>query len=183
MKAKIYIITLILMIFFKNNLSANYDKLFYDFKINDVSGNKLDLKEFKNKVVLLVNTASYCGFTKQYDDLQFIWDKYKEKNFVVLAVPSNSFNQEKKTNDEVKEFCKFNFNITFPITEISEVKGDLAHPIYKWAIENHGSSAKPKWNFHKILINRDGKVVDTYSSLTNPKSKKITSKIEELINN
>ena len=171
------------MIFFKNNLSANYDKLFYDFKINDVSGNKLNLKEFKNKVVLLVNTASYCGFTKQYDDLQYIWDKYKEKNFVVLAVPSNSFNQEKKTNDEVKEFCKFNFNITFPITEISEVKGDLAHPIYKWAIENYGSSAKPKWNFHKILINRNGKVVDTYSSLTNPKSKKITSKIEELINN
>ena len=171
------------MIFFKNNLYANYEKLFYDFKINDVSGNKLNLKEFKNKVVLLVNTASYCGFTKQYDDLQYIWDKYKEKNFVVLAVPSNSFNQEKKTNDEVKEFCKFNFNITFPITEISEVKGDLAHPIYKWAIENYGSSAKPKWNFHKILINRDGKVVDTYSSLTNPKSKKITSKIEELINN
>ena len=171
------------MIFFKNNLSANYDKLFYDFKINDVSGNKLNLKEFKNKVVLLVNTASYCGFTKQYDDLQYIWDKYKEKNFVVLAVPSNSFNQEKKTNDEVKEFCKFNFNITFPITEISEVKGDLAHPIYKWAIENYGSSAKPKWNFHKILINRDGKVVDTYSSLTNPKSKKNKSKIEELINN
>ena len=170
------------MIFFKNNLSANYDKLFYDFKINDVSGNKLNLKEFKNKVVLLVNTASYCGFTKQYDDLQYIWDKYKEKNFVVLAVPSNSFNQEKKTNDEVKEFCKFNFNITFPITEISEVKGDLAHPIYKWAIENYGSSAKPKWNFHKILINRDGKVVDTYSSLTNPKSKKITNKIEQLIN-
>mgnify|MGYP001371323403 FL=1 len=183
MKAKIYFLILFLMIFFKNNLSANYDKLFYDFKINDVSGNKLNLKEFKNKVVLLVNTASYCGFTKQYDDLQYIWDKYKEKNFVVLAVPSNSFNQEKKTNNEVKEFCKFNFNITFPITEISEVKGDLAHPIYKWAIENYGSSAKPKWNFHKILINRDGKVVDTYSSLTNPKSKKITSKIEELINN
>ena len=145
-------------------------------------GNKLNLKEFKNKVVLLVNTASYCGFTKQYDDLQYIWDKYKEKNFIVLAVPSNSFNQEKKSNDEVKEFCKFNFNITFPITEISEVKGDLAHPIYKWAIENYGSSAKPKWNFHKILINHDGKVVDAYSSLTNPKSKKITSKIEELIN-
>ena len=171
------------MIFFKKNLYANYEKLFYDFKINDVSGNQLNLKEFKDKVVLLVNTASYCGFTKQYDDLQYIWDKYKSQNFVVIAVPSNSFNQEKKNNDEVKEFCKFNFNITFPITEISEVKGDLAHPIYKWAIENHGSSAKPKWNFHKILINRDGKVVDTYSSLTNPKSKKITSKIEELINN
>ena len=171
------------MIFFKTNLAASYEKLFYDFKINNVSGNELNLKDFKDKVVLLVNTASYCGFTKQYDDLQFIWNKYKNKNFVVLAIPSNSFNQEKKTNNEVKEFCRFNFNITFPITEITEVKGKFAHPIYKWASENFGSSAKPKWNFHKILINRDGKIVDTYSSLTNPKSKKITDKIEELINN
>ena len=171
------------MIFFKNNLYANYEKLFYDFKIKDVSGNQLNLKEFKDKVVLLVNTASYCGFTKQYDDLQYIWDKYKSQNFVVIAVPSNSFNQEKKNNDEVKEFCKFNFNITFPITEISDVKGDTAHPIYKWASKNYGSSAKPKWNFHKILINRDGKVEDTYSSLTNPRSKKIITKIEQLIYN
>ncbi len=171
------------MFFFKTNLTASYEKLFYDFKINHISGNELNLEEFKDKVVLLVNTASYCGFTKQYDDLQFIWDKYKNKNFVVLAIPSNSFNQEKKTNNEVKEFCEFNFNITFPITEITEVKGKFAHPIYKWASENYGSSAKPKWNFHKILINRDGKIIDTYSSLTNPKSKKITDKIEELINN
>ena len=183
MKIRAYFIIFILMIFFKTNLAASYEKLFYDFKINNVSGNELNLKDFKDKVVLLVNTASYCGFTKQYDDLQFIWDKYKNKNFVVLAIPSNSFNQEKKTNNEVKEFCRFNFNITFPITEITEVKGKFAHPIYKWASENFGSSAKPKWNFHKILINRDGKIVDTYSSLTNPKSKKITDKIEELINN
>ena len=170
------------MIFFKNDLSANYEKVFYDFKINDISGNELKLNKFKDNVVLLVNTASYCGFTKQYDDLQYIWDKYKDNNFVVLAVPSNTFNQEKKTNNEVKEFCEFNFNITFPITEISEVKGSNAHPIYKWATENFGSSAKPKWNFHKILINKDGNIIETYSSLTNPKSKKITSKIEELIN-
>ena len=183
MKAKIYIITLILMIFFKNNLSASNDNLFYDFKINDVSGNKLNLKEFKNKVILLVNTASYCGFTKQYDDLQYLWDKYKNNNFIVLAVPSNSFNQEKNNNDEVKEFCEFNFNITFPITEITEVKGEFAHPIYKWAHESYGSSAKPKWNFHKILINNDGMIEDTFSSLINPKSKKITAKIEKLINN
>tara|TARA_Y100001970_G_C14213669_1_gene848416 strand:- start:252 stop:764 length:513 start_codon:yes stop_codon:yes gene_type:complete len=168
---------------FKNNSSANYDKLFYDFKINDISGNELNLKEFKDKVVLLVNTASYCGFTNQYDDLQQIWDKYKDKNFVVLAVPSDSFNQEKKTNEDVKEFCEFNFNITFPITEIYEVKGENAHPIYKWAIENYGSAAKPKWNFHKILINKDGKIDDTYSSLTNPNSKKIVSNIERLIDN
>ena len=171
------------MIFFKNNLSANYEKIFFDFKVKDISGNELNLKKFENKVILLVNTASYCGFTKQYNDLQYIWDKYKNNNFVVLAAPSNSFNQEKDTNKEVKEFCEFNFNITFPITEILEVKGSLAHPIYQWAIQNYGSSAKPKWNFHKILINRDGKIEETYSSLTNPRSEKITSKIEELINN
>ncbi len=169
------------MIFFKNNSSANYEKIFYDFSIKDISGNQLNLKEFKNNVILLVNTASYCGFTKQYDDLQYIWEKYKNNNFIVLGVPSNSFNQEKKNNEEVKEFCEFNFNITFPITEISEVKGETAISIYKWALENYGPAAKPKWNFHKILINREGKIADTYSSLTNPRSKKITSRIEELI--
>ncbi len=171
------------MIFFKNNVQANYEKLFYDFTIKDISGNELNFKDFKNKIVLIVNTASYCGFTKQYDDLQYIWDKYKKNDFVVLGIPSNSFNQEKKTNKEVKEFCEFNFNITFPITEITEVKGENAHPIYKWASENYGPSAKPKWNFHKILINKMGKVEDTYSSLTKPTSNKILSKIEELIYN
>ena len=171
------------MIFFKNNASANYEKVFYDFTINDVSGSKLNLNNYKNKVILLVNTASYCGFTKQYDDLQYIWEKYKDKNFVVLAIPSNSFNQEKKSNEEVKKFCEYNFNITFPIAEISEVRGSNAHPIYKWANKNYGSSAIPKWNFYKILINRNGKIDDTFSSLTNPKSKKIIDKIEKLINN
>ena len=92
------------MIFFKNNSSANYEKIFYDFKINDISGNELNLKNFKNNVVLLVNTASYCGFTKQYEDLQKIWDKYKDNNFIVLAVPSNSFNQEKKQIMKLKNF-------------------------------------------------------------------------------
>ena len=171
------------MIFFKNNLSANYEEIFYDFKINDISGNQLELNTFKDKVILLVNTASYCGFTKQYDDLQYIWEKYRDKNFVVLAVPSNSFNQEKKSDEEVKKFCEYNFNISFPITQITDVKGKNAHPIYKWAVENHGSSAKPKWNFHKILINNEGKIVETFSSLTNQRSKTITNKIEELINN
>ena len=170
------------MFFFKNNATANYEKLFYDFEIKDISGNYLNLNEYKNKVVLLVNTASYCGFTKQYDDLQYIWDKYKNKDFVVLAVPSNSFNQEKKTNNEVKEFCEFNFNITFPITEIINVKGENAHPLYKWAKKNFGNSAVPKWNFHKILINKNGNIVETYASFTKPTSKKIVNKIEELIN-
>ena len=171
------------MIFLKNTALAKYEKLFYDFEINDVSGKSLNLNIFKNKIILLVNTASYCGFTKQYDDLQKVWDKYKNNDFVVIAVPSNSFNQEKSTNEEVKEFCEFNFNITFPITEITEVKGENAHPIYKWAAENHGSSAKPKWNFHKLLINKEGKIEDTFSSITNPTSTRLTKKIEQLINN
>ena len=170
------------MIFFNNNVSASYEKLFYDFKINNISGEELDLNSYRNKVILLVNTASYCGFTNQYNDLQKIWNKYKKKNFVVLAVPSNSFNQEKKTNSDVKEFCEFKFNINFPITEITNVKGNDAHPIYKWASKNYGSSAIPKWNFHKILINKNGKIEDTYSSLTKPSSKKIIDKIEKLIN-
>ena len=170
------------MLFFSSSATAKYEKLFYDFEIKSINGEIINLKKYKNKVVLLVNTASYCGFTKQYDDLQYIWDKYKNKDFVVLAVPSNSFNQEKKTNNEVKEFCEFNFNITFPITEITDVKGDYAHLIYKWARKNHGPSAKPKWNFHKILINKNGKIENTYSSLTSPKSKKIISEIEKLIN-
>ena len=168
--------------FKSTTLKAN-DKSFYELKINDISGNKLNFNDYRDKIILLVNTASYCGFTKQYDDLQYIWEKYRDKNFVVLGVPSNSFNQEKKSDEEVKKFCEYNFNISFPITQITDVKGKNAHPIYKWAVENHGSSAKPKWNFHKILINNEGKIVETFSSLANPRSKTITNKIEELINN
>ena len=170
------------MFFFKNTAYSN-DKNFYDFQINDISGEIINFKDYKNKVILIVNTASYCGFTKQYNDMQNIWERYQNKGLLVLAVPSNSFNQEKKTEKEVKEFCEVNFNITFPITSIYDVKGDSAHDIFKWAKENHGKSAIPKWNFHKILINNEGKIEDTFSSFTNPTSNKIISKIESLLNN
>ena len=171
----------IIMFFFKNPSYADYKKIFYDFKINSISGDVIDLNNFKGKPVLVVNTASYCGFTKQYDDMQELWEKYKDKGLIVLGVPSNSFNQEKKINSEVKEFCEVNFNINFPLTEITNVKGDNAHEIYKWAKDNYGKSAVPKWNFYKILINKEGKIEDTYASLTNPTSKKITKKIESLL--
>ena len=170
------------MIFFsKNDVSANYDKVFFDFKINSISGEKIDLKDYKNKVVLVVNTASYCGFTNQYNDLQSLWEKYKSDGLIVLGVPSNSFNQEKKEDSEVKEFCEVNFDINFPLTAITEVKGNNAHDIFKWAEKNHGKSAIPKWNFHKILINKEGKIEETYNSFTKPMSKKIISKIESLL--
>ena len=168
---------------FNSTSYAKYKKLFFDLSIKSNNGDILNLKDYKNNVVLIVNTASYCGFTNQYADMQKLWDNYKDKGLLVLGVPSNSFNQEKNDDSEVKKFCEVNFNINFPLTSITSVKGDDAHEIYKWARENHGKSAIPKWNFHKILINKNGKVAETYSSFTNPMSKKIISKIETLLEN
>jgi len=170
-----------IMLFFKSSSLANYEKIFYDFKIDNISGEVIDFKDYKGKVVLLVNTASYCGFTKQYNGLQELWDKYKSKGLIVLAIPSNSFNQEKKNNKDVKKFCEVNFNINFPIAAITDVKGNNAHEIFKWAKDNYGKSAIPKWNFHKILINKDRKVEETFASFTNPMSKKIIKKIEQIL--
>ena len=170
-----------IMLFFKSSSLANYEKIFFDFQIDNITGEVIDFKDYKGKVVLLVNTASYCGFTKQYDDLQKLWDQYKKNGLIVLGIPSNSFNQEKNNNNEVKEFCEVNFSINFPMSVITDVKGDNAHEIFKWAKKNYGKSAVPKWNFYKILINKEGKIEDTFSSLTNPTSKKIVSKIEKLL--
>ncbi len=181
MKQLLYIGITIIMIFFKTPAHSNYEKVFYDFSIESIDGEIINLSEYKNNVVLLVNTASYCGFTKQYGDLQDLWDKYKSKGLIVFGVPSNSFNQEKNSNRDIKEFCEVNFNINFPLSSIFEVKGKNAHEIFKWAKDNHGSSAVPKWNFHKILINKSGKVEDTFASFTKPKSNKIINKIESLL--
>ena len=170
------------MLFFKNTATANYEKVFFDFKLESITGDIIDFKQYNNKVILMVNTASYCGFTKQYEDLQKLWETYKSKGLIVLGVPSNSFNQEKKNNADIKEFCEINFNINFPLSAITEVKGENAHEVFKWARENHGSSAVPKWNFHKILINKEGKIEDTFASFTKPTSSKIIKKIESLLN-
>ncbi len=179
---KITLFTILIMIFFsKGKVLADYEKIFFDFKLNNISGGQIDLKDYQNKVVLVVNTASYCGFTSQYNDLQLLWEKYKSDGLIVLGIPSNSFNQEKKVDADVKEFCEVNFNINFPMTTITEVKGENSHELFKWAEKNFGKSAIPKWNFHKILINKEGKIEDTYSSFTKPTSKKITSKIESLL--
>ena len=170
-----------MIFFFNNSVMANYEKKFYDFKIESITGEIINLNQYKNKVVLMVNTASYCGFTKQYEDLQNLQDQYKSKGLIVLGIPSNSFNQEKKSNEEIKKFCEVNFNINFPLTTLTDVKGNNAHEIFKWAKENYGKSAIPKWNFHKILINKQGKIESTFSSFTNPQSNKIIKKIEEIL--
>ena len=181
MKIRLLVALTIFMFFFKNSSAGNYEKVFYDFKIESISGETIDFNKYKNKVILIVNTASYCGFTKQYSELQGLWDQYKSKGLIVLGVPSNSFNQEKKNNEDVKKFCEVNFNISFPLSNITDVKGENVHELFKWAADNHGKSAIPKWNFYKILINKKGKVEDTYSSLTKPMSNKIINKIESIL--
>jgi len=180
---KIFIIFVLISTIFMNNAQSKYNKTFFDFNIKGIDGNNIEFSKYKNKAILVVNVASKCGFTKQYADLQKLWEKYKNKGLIVIGIPSNQFgNQEPGTNDEIKKFCEFNFNINFPITNKVDVKGENAHEIYEWAKENYGKSAIPKWNFHKILINTDGEIHNTYSSFTNPQSKKITADIEKILN-
>ena len=170
------------MALFTNNSYAKYEKLFFDLNIKDIDGKIVNFSEYKNKTILIVNVASKCGFTSQYNDLQELYDNYKSKGLIVIGIPSNQFGgQEPGTESEIKDFCKVNFNITFLMTSKYDVKGENAHPIYLWAKKNHGKSTIPKWNFHKILINKDGKIEDTFVSFTNPMSKKILSKIEKIL--
>ena len=162
MLKKIKILILIIMInLFGNNLNASSEKFAYDFEFKDLDGSIIKLSEFKNKVIIVVNVASQCGFTKQYDDMQKVWDNYQTKGVVMLGVPSNDFgNQEPGDSKEIKNFCEAKFGITFPMTEKVSVKGDKAHPFYKWAKIDFGNSAVPKWNFHKIIIGKNGKIID-----------------------
>jgi glutathione peroxidase len=179
---KIVIYLVIIMFSFFNKSMSENSKTFFDFTINSINGDELNLSIFKDKTILLVNVASKCGFTKQYDDLQKLYDDYKEKGLIVIGVPSNQFgSQEPGTEAEIKNFCETNFNITFPMTSKYEVKGNNAHPIYIWAKETYGKTTVPKWNFHKILINKNGKVEDVFASFTGPLSNKIIKKLEEIL--
>jgi glutathione peroxidase len=179
-----YLLILIFTIMFSffEKVDAKYEKLFFDLNIKSINGDELNLNQLKGKTVLLVNVASKCGFTKQYSELQKLYDQYKEKGLVVIGIPSNQFGgQEPGSNEEIKNFCETNFNITFPMTDKVDVKGDNTHELYLWAKENFGKSTIPKWNFHKILINKEGKVQDTFGSFIAPLSKKIINKIELIL--
>tara|TARA_X000001036_G_scaffold432828_1_gene469391 strand:- start:535 stop:1050 length:516 start_codon:yes stop_codon:yes gene_type:complete len=171
------------MISFFNNASANYSNLVYDYTFDGIDGKKIELEQFKDKVIVVVNVASRCGYTPQYEDLQKLWIDYKDKDLVVIGVPTNNFKQEPGSDKEIKDFCETNFGINFPMTIKTSVIGKDAHPFYKWAKDNHGIGAIPKWNFHKIIIGKKGKVVDTFASFTKPSSKKFLKLIEEEIKN
>ena len=177
------LIILIIMINFFNKAAANYSVLAHNFEFKGIEGQSIKISDYKEKVIVVVNVASRCGFTKQYNDLQNLWTNYKDNGLVVIGVPTNDFKQEPASNKDIKDFCETNFNIDFLLTEKINVLGENAHPFYKWAKQNHGNGAIPKWNFHKIIIGKDGKVADTFASITNPSSKKFIKFIEKQIKN
>lgn len=151
----------------------------HEFDFVSIDGEPLPMSKFAGKAVLLVNTASHCGFTYQYDGLQELYDTYKDKGLVVLGVPSNDFGgQEPGTEQEIKEFCEVNFSINFPMTEKQIVKGTEAHPIYQWIGDELGRRKLPRWNFYKYLINADGEVVAGWSNRVKPMSGDIRQAVE-----
>jgi glutathione peroxidase len=180
---KIYLTYILFIMFsFFSKSDAQYEKLFFDFNINDIEGKKINFSIYKGKTILLVNVASKCGFTKQYSSLQNLYEKYIDKGLVVIGIPSNQFGeQEPGSNNEIKDFCDVNFGITFPLMDKVNVKGDKAHPVFIWAKSNYGNAAVPKWNFHKILINKNGKIQNTFNSYIEPMSKKIIKEIELIL--
>lgn len=169
------------MFSFFNKLVAGSSGVAYDYTFDSIDGGKIKLSNYKDKVIVVVNVASRCGYTPQYEGLQLLYDSYKDKDLVVIGVPTNNFKQEPGSNDQIKDFCETNFGITFPMTEKIDVIGASSHPFYKWAKEDYGIGAIPKWNFHKIIIDKNGKVKDTFASFTKPTSKKFIKSIEELI--
>jgi glutathione peroxidase len=154
----------------------------YQFSFTDINNKKFYLGDFAGKILLIVNTASKCGFTGQYQGLQELYEKYQQRGLVVIAVPSQDFaRQEFAKEEQIKKFTQENFKISFPVTSLSKVKGADAHPFYIWAKKQLGFMSAPKWNFHKYLIDKEGDLVAWYASTTKPQAKKIINKIEELL--
>jgi len=149
------------------------------FAFTSIDGGPLPLARYRGKVLLVVNTASFCGFTHQYAGLQAVWKRYRDRGLVVLGVPSNDFgSQEPGKEAEIKQFCKTNFDVDFPLTAKVRVKGAAAHPFYRWAAQTLGESNAPRWNFHKYLIGRDGRIVGAYRSPVAPTSEELIKAIE-----
>lgn len=149
------------------------------FEFSSIDGGTLDLEDWSGRPVLVANTASQCAFTPQYDELQALYDLYRDRGLVVLAVPSDDFNQELASEAEVKEFCDLNFDLDLPMTEITHVRGSQAHPFYQWVKAQNGF--EPSWNFNKVLIGPDGKLVETYGSMAKPMSNAVRGRIETLL--
>lgn len=154
----------------------------FDFEFPSIDGQPMKLASWQGKVLLVVNTASFCGYTKQYSALQEVWSKYESAGLVVVGVPSNDFGgQEPKAEGEIKAFCEGAFGVTFPLTAKQTVVGDNAHPFYKWAAAAAGPDGLPQWNFHKYLVGRDGRLVRSFSTQATPNSSDVTGWIEKAL--
>lgn len=149
------------------------------FGFTSIEGEALPLESFAGKAVLVVNTASRCGFTRQYGDLQALWERFRDRGLVVLGVPSNDFGgQEPGSEAEIKEFCEVNFGVDFPMTEKVRVAGAQAHPFYLWARTTLGAEAAPRWNFHKYLVAPDGRLVAWFPTQTRPDAEAVIRAIQ-----
>ncbi len=154
----------------------------YKFSFQGIDGDKINLADYKNKPILIVNTASFCGYTYQYKKLQNLYNNYKNRNLVVIGIPSNDFgSQEFKKNEEVKNFCETNFDISFLLAGITNIKGEQGHPFFKWVKNEAGFLSFPKWNFYKFLIDKNGSLKAWFTSMTEPDSKKFIFDLESIL--
>lgn len=157
----------------------------HDAVVKEISGNEKTLSQYRGKVLLIVNTASKCGFTPQFKDLEALYQAYKDKDFEILGFPSNQFqNQEPLEGEQLSEFCELNYGVTFKIFDKIDVKGDSADPLFQYLSNkdlNGQVNSTPKWNFHKYLVNKEGKVVDYFYTFTNPNSNKVRKAIDKLL--
>ena len=178
MKIK-FLLVFLIMFNLKNTVLANETVNLYDFSFEDIDGNQVNLEKFIGKPILIVNTASRCGFTPQYEDLQNLFLSYRKSDLTIIATTSNSFNQEYSDTEDIKKICLVNYGVGFVTSSPMDVKGSSAHPIYTWLDKEYNE--KPKWNFYKFLFDRNGQLVKTWSSMTKPDSTKITNLIDRLI--
>jgi glutathione peroxidase len=154
----------------------------YDFEFTSIDGEKLPLSQYRGRPVLVVNTASFCGYTPQYEDLEALWRTYRDRGLVVIGVPSNDFGeQEPGTAKEIKQFCEGNYAVDFPLTDKQDVVGATAHPFFRWIAEELGDAGTPRWNFHKYLIAPDGSIAGAWPSRVRPTDKEITAEVEGLL--
>jgi len=179
MKYRKLILIFTIFLIFNMNLSANENLNLYDFQFTDIDNNNVKLSKFEGKPILIVNTASRCGFTPQYEGLQNLFLNYRKTNLTIIAMTSNSFNQEYGSIEEIKRICLVNYDVGFIVSSPISVIGESAHPLYEWIKKEYNK--QPKWNFYKYLFNDKGELVNSWSSMTRPDSKKIIKNIDNLI--
>jgi len=176
---KIIRLSTFLLMFFYWNTGYTKNMTIYDFSFEDIDGNSVELNKFEGKPIFMVNTASRCGFTPQYGNLQNLFLNYKDTDLTILAITSNSFNQEYSSTEDIKKICLVNYDVGFITSSPLNVRGDDAHQIFSWLRKEYGKS--PKWNFYKYLFDRNGRLNSSWSSMTKPDNSKILNKIDNLL--